>query len=147
MVDWAGAVAACRSRFTDNFTAAPIQFQNEDPPQEPWPPSPKVPWVYFEVLETSSSIRGVGLPGNQTWLTLGSILVHVFAPTGYGLPEHLAIAVQAGEVFRSKTFYQNGSGSKILCMAPSVRGGDSTSDDGLWFGVTVSIPFEFFFIA
>ena len=32
-------------------------------------------------------------------------------------------------------------------FGPSVQGGDSASDDGNWFGVTVSIPFDFYFIA
>lgn len=146
MADWAGAVAAIRARFTANFTAAPVQYQNEDPPQNPWPPaSPLSPWVYFEVLQTASQIRTVGNPGNLSWLTLGHVVAHVFAPKGFALPEHLVLADAAGEVFRGATFYQTDPGAKVICRAPSVQGGDSSSDDGNWFGVTVSIPFEFYF--
>lgn len=146
MADYAGAVAAIRTRFANNFSAAQIAYQNEDPPAEPWPPSPAVPWVYFEVLQTQSAIRGAGTPGNQTWLTLGHILAHVFAPKGFALPDHLAIAGLAGEVFRAQTFYKTDPGAKIICMAPQIQGGDSASDDGNWFGVMVSIPFEFYFL-
>lgn len=147
MADYAGAVAAMRAHYEANFAGVPTQFQNEDPPQKPWPPAPKVPWCYFEVMQTQSDIRGAGLPGNQTWLTVGHIRIHVFAPKGYGFGDHLALAQSAGEIFRSKTLYQSSPGAKVLCMAPSVQGGDSTSDDGNWFGITVSIPFEFYFIA
>jgi hypothetical protein len=147
MADYAGAVAAMRARFADNFSGAPVAYQNEDAPQKPWPPQPPVPWAYFEVIETQTALRGVGLPGNQTWLTSGHIFIHVFAPKGYGLADHLALAGRAGDVFRSATFYNSELGAKVVCRGPSVQGGDSASDDGNWFGVTVSIPFDFYFIA
>src|SRR3954447_21235900 len=110
MADYAGAVAAMRDRFTQNFSAAPVAYQNEEPPQTPWPPSG--PWVFFEVVQTSSEIRGAGLPGNQTWLTAGHIFIQIFAPMGYGFPEHLRIAGLAGEIFRAKTFYNSDPGAK-----------------------------------
>jgi hypothetical protein len=147
MADWAGAVAAMRARFEAAAFTAPTEYQNEDPPQTPWPPSPAVPWAYFEVIETQTTRRGVGLPGNQTWLTVGHIFIHVFAPKGYALPDHLALAGQAGAIFRSATFYNAEPGAKVVCGGPSVQGGDSSSDDGNWFGVTVAVPFEFYFIA
>jgi len=53
MADWAGAVAAMRARFVGAFNAAPVKYQNEDPPQSPWPPAG--PWIYFEVIQTQSS--------------------------------------------------------------------------------------------
>ena len=104
-----------------------------------------VPWVYFEVIATQSEIRGAGLPGNQTWLTRGLINVHVFAPLNYGLPESLRLADLAAEIFRSQTFYQDGAGAKIICMAPMTDGGTTDADNGNWFGVTTAIPFEFYF--
>jgi hypothetical protein len=147
MADYAGAVAAMRARFAAAFTAAPVQYQNEDPPADvtPWPPAR--PWVYFEVIQTQSGLRGVGLPGSQTWLTQGHIFVHVFAPKGYGLPDHLALAGQAGQIFRSATFYNAEAGAKVVCYGPSVQGGDTASDDGNQFGITVAIPFDFYFTA
>jgi len=145
MADYAGAVAAMRARFVAAFTQAPIAFQNEKPPATPWPPAS--PWVYFEVIETDTQMRGVGLPGNKVWLTLGNIFVHVFAPKGYGLADHLAIAKAAGDVFRAATFYDSDPGARVTCFGPSVRGGDSNADDGNAFALTVTIPFEFFFNA
>lgn len=147
MADYAGAVAALRAAFEASAITAPRIYQNEDPPQKPWPPAVPVPWIYLEVIQSSSELRGAGLPGNQTWLTLGHVLIHVFAPKGYALPAHLALAGQAGELYRSKTFYNTDPGAKLTCYAPAIQGGDSASDDGNYFGVTVSIPFEFFFLA
>ena len=146
MADWAGAVAAMQARFKASFNAAPVEYQNEDPPQLPWPPA-STPYVYFEVIEAKTVMRGVGLPGNKTWLTAGHIFIHVFVVKGYGLTAHLALAGEAGEIFRAATFYNGEPGAKVVCFAPSVQGGDSSSDDGNWFGVTVAIPFEFYFIA
>lgn len=147
MADYAGAVAAARAYFVARFSATQITYQNEDPPAHPWPPSPPSPWCYFEMLETATELRGVGQAGNDVWLTTGQIRIHVFAPKGYGFAEHLAIAKLAGDVFRRATFYSTDPGAKVVCYGPSVQGGDSASDDGNWFGVTVSVPFELFFIA
>lgn len=149
MANYAGAVAAMRSRFSTAWTETPIAYQNETPQDgsgvaiEPWPPDG--PWAYFEVMSTVADIRGAGLPGNQVWLTRGYIHAHIFTPLGYGLPEALRLAEAAGEIFRSATFYQDGQGSKVLCMAPQIDGGGSGDDEGNWFRVTCAIPFEFYF--
>lgn len=132
-----------RARFVTAWNnATPISYQNESFPEQ----DANTPWVYFEVLQTASDIRGFGKPGSQSWLTLGLIVIHVFAPKGYGLPDHLALANAAGEIFRAQTFYVNDP-AKVLCRAPSVQGGASDADDGNWFVLSVSIPFEFYFQA
>jgi len=156
MADYAGAVAAMRARFVANWTVTKIEFQNETPQDadgvayHPWPPQDdqgrSVPWVYFEVLATQSDIRGAGLPGNNIWLTRGFIYVHVFTPLGYGYADSLQLADAAGEIFRTQTFYQDGAGSKVLCMAPMTDGGATDADDGNWFRVTMAVPFEFYFV-
>jgi hypothetical protein len=69
MAEWVGAVVAMRARFAGGFDAAPVKYQNEDPPADPWPPVPAKPWIYFEVIQAQTALRGVGLPGSQTWLT------------------------------------------------------------------------------
>lgn len=156
MADYAGAVAAMRARFVANWTETPIAFQNETPQDidgnaiTPWPPQngegQPLPWVYFEVLTTQSDIRGAGMPGNNIWLTRGYIYAHVFTQEGYGYSESLRLAEMAGEIFRAQTFYQDGQGSKVLCMAPMTDGGASDADNGNQFRVTMAVPFEFYFI-
>lgn len=148
MADYAGAVAAMRARYEAAALGVPTEFQNEDPPQVPWPPSPAALWIYFEVIEAATTLRGVGLPGSQLWLTTGHIFAHVFAPKGWGLPDHLRVAGLAGAVFKAATFYVDAAvGARVTCGGPSIQGGGSASDDGNWFGVSVAIPFEFYFTA
>lgn len=154
MGDYAGAVAAARAHMEASFTAAPVQFQNEDPPQQPWPPqlaSRPVPWCYFEMVQLDDRLRGVGMPGNQVWLATGNIAVSVFVPKGYGLPEHLALARQVDTLFRSRTIYNTEPGVALRFWSeqgqgPSIHGGDSKSDDGNWFGAVVVIPFQLFYV-
>jgi hypothetical protein len=146
MADYAGAVAAIKARFVAAWTETPIAFANQDPPQEPWPPASGA-WLYFEVIQTQSRLRGIGLPSSRSWLTMGHVFAHVFVPIGYGVEEPERLAVAAGEIFRAKTFYDDGLGAKIVCYAPQVDGGASNADKGNWFRVTASIPFEFFFYA
>ena len=113
MADYAGAVAAIVARFRAQFVACPVQFQNEDPPAQPWPPQPAAPFAYVEVMQVETDTRGVGLPGSKTWLTRGLVVVNVFAPKGFGMAAHLSIAEAAGEVFRAATFYAADPGAKL----------------------------------
>jgi hypothetical protein len=149
MADYAGAVAAMRARFVAAWGATTqVAFQNEEPPASPWPPEPAAPWIFFDVIQTESLERGVGLPGAKVWLTTGNIFLQLFVPLNYGQPDVLALAQQAGEIFRAATFYVDATtGAKVMTSAPVIGGGGSNADNGNWFGVTVSIPFQFFFIA
>lgn len=139
-----------RARFEAMWTETPIAFQNETPPVQPWPPvdddqSP-LPWVYFEVLATSSDVRGAGRQGDKTWLTTGYIYAHVFTSEGAGYQEPIRLADAAGEIFRAATFYRADPGAKVVCGAPMTDGGASDADNGNQFRVTCAIPFEFYFI-
>jgi hypothetical protein len=145
MADYAGAVAAMKARFAAAWTETPITYANQDPPQQPWPPA--TPWVYVEFIQSNSSLRALGSPTNRSWLTLGHIFIHVFVPINYGIEEPQRLAVAAGEIFRAQTFYNDGLGAKVVCYAPATQGGASDADNGDWFRLTASIPFEFYFNA
>ena len=147
MADYAGAVAAIKQRLSDNWTTTQIAFQNETP-GEPWPPvdvngSP-VAWVYLEVIAATSGLRGVGLPGSQTWLYEGNIFVHVFVPVGTGTVLANQYAVSIGEIFRAKSFYRDESaGAEVRTWSPRMDGGASAAANGNYFRVSCTIPFEF----
>ena len=152
MPDYAGAAKAIRDKFAAEWAVlnptVPIQNQNTDPPStEPvWPPVNKA-WIYLEVLNTNSEIRGAGKPGNQVWLYTGNIFIHIFVPLNYGIEDLENYAVQAGEIFRAKTFYNAfGTGVKLICGAPQISGGTSDADQGSYFRVTCSIPFEYYHV-
>lgn len=158
MADYAGAVAAIRSRFVEQWKIGDqprtlITFPNEaakDAFGNPIKVPPKdgdgspLPWVYLEVIGNGSELRGAGLPGDNIWLYRGGIFIHVFVAEGYGDEEAQSLAVAAGEIFRAQTLYSDGEGRKVVCMSPSTQGGDSAADQGNVFRVTCFIPFEYF---
>jgi hypothetical protein len=142
MSDYAGACVAIKARFVAAWTETPIAFANQDPPQEPWPPASGA-WVYAEVVGNGSDLRSIGKPGDHMWTYRGHIFIHVFVPIGYGVEEPERLAVAAGEIFRAATFYDDGNGSKVVCISPQVDGGASDADEGNWFRVTATVPFNY----
>jgi hypothetical protein len=146
MADYAGAVAAMRSTFVTGWAArTPIAYQNEDFADQ------TTPWVFFEVINSDSELRGAGTPGAHVWLYRGNIFVHVFVPLGYGSADAHTYAVAAGEIFRAKQFYDTTPGYAVRTgigpngEGPQTDGGGSDADDGNWWRVTMSIPFEFYY--
>jgi hypothetical protein len=144
MVDYAGAVAAIKQRMIDNWTTTPIVFQNAGNEYDPSSAS-QTPWVYFEVLGSSSGLRGVGTPGSHEWLYRGFIMAHVFVPVNSGTEIAQQYAVTIGEIFRAKEFYNSTPPACVRTWSPQTDGGGSDADDGNWWRVTMSCPFEFYY--
>lgn len=144
MASYAGAVAAIRSRLEENWTTTWIAFQNEgqDPPPDPDTGAP-VPWIFLEVLGNTSEIRTFGLPGSHEWLYEGHIVVHVFVPVNSGIELANQYASEVGEIFRAKEFYNAEPGSAVRSWAPRTEGGETSDDEGNWFELTMTCPFEF----
>ena len=153
MPDIAGAKKAIREKFENDWAELdfsplagppPVQLQNTEPPQTPWPPH-EFPWVYLEIIDTGNDLRGAGTPGNHAWLYTGTIFVHIFVPIDYGIDDVEQWAVKAGDIFKAQTFYNApGTGVKVICGAPALVGGGSDADKGTWFRLTMSIPFEYY---
>lgn len=146
MADFAGAKAAIRQLLVDGWLTTRITYQNEAP-GTPWPPVGvdgfPVPFINLEVATLASAMRGAGVPGKQTWLTDGFIYVHVFVPTGAGDAQATEYATAIGEIYRAKVFYLAAPGCYVRTWAPRIDGGGSSDDDGNWFRVTMSVPFEY----
>lgn len=150
MPDIAGAMAAIEQRLADNWTTTRIAYANTTPDQ-PWPPVDETtgnttPWVLVEVVNTTSGDgpRACGEPGNQFWLYIGLINVHVFVPLNFGIAIPRSYASQIGDIFRNAAFYNDTPGYQVRTISPRIDGGDSGSDDGTWFRVTATIPFEYY---
>lgn len=152
MADYAGAVAAIKQRMIDNWTTTPIVFRN--PPPDSYDPSSNAQqaWVYFEVVGNGSELRGAGKPGDHIWIYRGFVFAHVFVPARSGDELARQYAVAIGEIFRAQGFYNDGSGAIVRTWAPRTDDGGSAlhgpqsgiiNDDGNWFRVTCSIPFEY----
>lgn len=148
MADFAGAKAAIRQRLVNGWAVTPITYQNETP--EDWPPKDSdglpAPFVNLEVITTRSEMRGAGKPGSQVWCDEGFVYVHVFVPTGQGDETATQFAVQIGEVFRGAKFYDDTPGHNVRTWAPRIDGGGSGDDDGNWFRVTMSVPFQYWHV-
>ncbi|RWP84890.1 MAG: hypothetical protein EOR12_27040 [Mesorhizobium sp.] len=148
MADYAGAKAAIRARFDTGWTTTRKTYQNEDP-AEPWPPvrpsgSP-APWTQLRIRDRGSEIWTFGTAGNRGWRYDGDIIVHVFTPVGEGTTQGDQYAVTIGELFRAAEFYKDGLGSYIRTLAPEIIGGDDAakSEDGKWFGITMTVEFTY----
>lgn len=153
MADYAGAVAAIVAKFEAEWVdgldpRTRIAKVNENP-AAPWPPvdddQDLAPWVLIEVIGTAANVHAFGTPGSIGYLYLGLIAVHVFVPVGSGTSTGFALAVAAGDIFREKQFYDSTPPSYVRSHAPRVDNGGLGSDDGAWFRVTATIPFEFYY--
>lgn len=144
MSDYTGALAAIRNRFDANWTTTPKAYLNEGEPVTTDINNNPAPWVFYEIISSGSSVIGSGKSLSQTIVYEGFIKLHVFVPTGTGLETGIGYAVSLGEIFRSKKFYDNDAdGCYVRTWTPSIEDGESASDDGLWFRITASIPFEY----
>lgn len=141
MADYAGAVAALRTRLL-TWTTTPIGMVNEPEPATSDANGP-IPWVMGEILGTTSRLRGAGLPGSQVWVSSGLVLAHVFVPAGSGTATAFAHAVAIGELFRAEALYASQPPNVVRCWAPRIDGGGAGDDDGKWFRVTCTIPFDY----
>lgn len=144
MADYAGAVAAIKALFASSWTATAVAYQNQDFADQTGP------WVYFEVISSGSTLRGIGTPGSNVWLYWGNIFIHVFVPLNYGDADAHTMAVAAGEIFRSKQFYDTTPGFCVRTglgqdgEGPQTDGGGSDADNGNWWRVTCRVPFEYY---
>lgn len=120
----------------------PIGWPNEGRPDISGNGKP-APWAYAEVVGSGAEIRGVGVPGDHVVVEDGLIMITVYVPAGEGAAGGFETAGQLGEIFRVKQFYDAEPGVCIRTWTPRISGGDSGSDDGMWFAVTVTIPFQF----
>lgn len=154
MGDYAGAVAAIKSRLSDNWTTTRIVVANERP-DDPWPPvngdeEPEA-FVLLETFVTGSEIRGVGqnAAGANQNIDFGLIYVHIFVPTGDGTETAYAYASTISALFRNTEFYQS-AGFAVRTWRPRVDTGAKADIEGvpsgLYWRVTVTAEFEYIHI-
>lgn len=156
--DYAGAIAAIKQRFIDNWQSGgvpttPYGFVNEAAPATVDANNNPTIWVLFEIVHVGSYILGTGTPGNHIIIYDGMIKGHVFVPTGMGMGEvdggGMQKALAIGEIFRNALFFDGVTpGCFIrsgydLRSAPRIDDGDVTSDDGEWFATTSTTSFEY----
>lgn len=159
MPDYFGAVSAIKARLVEQWVDGEnnpltlIVYVNKqpDPPFPPIDPDTQnpAPFLVCEVAGTKSDPYTFGNVGNRFFVYDGLILLHVLVPIDDGTDTAQQLAVTAGEIFRTATFYVDANGSYIRTMAPNPPDGGSAADiegvqAGNTFRVTTSIPFQFF---
>jgi hypothetical protein len=157
MADYAGACAAIRQRFEDNWISGgvpltSVKFVNDTvgnglPIQNA--AGEPIPWVFFEIVHSGSYIIGSGTPGQQTIVYDVLIKAHVFVPVNSGVTDAFPKAVAIGEMFRNKVFYDTITPGCYVRSGyekdgqPRIDEGDASSDDGQWFAVTATVPAQY----
>jgi hypothetical protein len=145
MGDLAGVYDAIKARIEANWTTTDIGYFNEDPPQSEDSSGAPIPWVLVEFSNTSDGRRGAGTPGQNIWLAEGSVQIHIFVPTGSGASLAYSYAVTLADIFRGASFYTVTPGEVVRTDGARIGGGDSGSDDGKWFRVTVVVEWRYFY--
>jgi hypothetical protein len=144
MADFAGAVAAIKARLEANWATTPIGYPNGDPAATRDASGNPQAWVLAEIVGAANTIHAAGKAGSVVYVQDGLIHAHVFVPKGSGDATARTHAVALGEIFRGKLFYDDVTpGHYVRSWAPRIDGGGDGSDDGLWFRVTATIPFEY----
>lgn len=152
--DYAGACAAIRQRFEENWKIGdvlitPVRFVNESGEPAVDGDGNLIPWVFFEIIHNGSRIIGSGTPGQQTIVYDALIKGHVFVEINTGIDDGLAKAVAIGEMFRNRLFYDTVTAGCYVRSGfekdgqPRIDEGDASSDDGQWFAVTATIPVQY----
>jgi hypothetical protein len=144
MPSYAEAKAAIEARLRAQWTTTPIAVENGKEVKKVDQNKDPSAWVYLEIADAGSTQVGIGAPGNQLWVYDGLIHVHVFVPVGSGTSLPRRYADQIGDIYRAARFYAEAPGFEVRCGAPRTGDAGSGSDDGLWYRVTASIPFEYY---
>ena len=141
--NYAGARAAIRQFFEAAWAGrTPVAYPNVQASGLTVDGEP-VPWVRLEIINDGAELVGVGAPGNRVYRYDGAIEVSVFVPAGTGDEQAATLATAAGEIFRAREFYNDVPGYSIRSKVPGMIDTDIVRDNGKWYGVAVTIPFEY----
>jgi hypothetical protein len=80
----------------------------------------------------------IGAPGHNLARRDGQIWLHAFVPIGTGQQQAMKIAGEAAKIFEDRDI-----GGGIICEAMAPGGGESNTDDGMYYGMSTNVPFYF----
>jgi hypothetical protein len=149
MTGFATAKAAIRAYIESNWTATPIAWQNGPftrpvrPETDPLKGEP-LPWLYVEIISTGSSGSQFGSTGKRVKADSGLVIGHVFVPIGSDDIDANDTATEFGEMLQLRSI---GPAPAPRLESPTIGGGDSGDDDGVYYGVSVTVPFRISYTA
>lgn len=126
--------AAIRTRMGATVNGCSVAWPNEK-----FSPTVQQPWIYAEVRGNGTSGTGVGSAGLRQVTTDGLIEAHVYVPAGKGTDAAYQTADAVGALFQLAAF--PASTAAIATGAASVGDAEPGDDKGLWWRVSVVIPF------
>lgn len=127
---------AIESRFSANFTAYPVKYENVD-----YIPTPGQAWVEVLVEDMRVERASVGTGLDALMRHHGLISINIY------LPQNTGAAVGRGAADTIATIFRDAQFSGITCLEPRIRniGSPMTSTTQepkeSWFVVNVATPF------
>lgn len=130
------AVLAAIKSLAAPFTDAPIAWPNEAftlPTDDYGSP---LPWIWAETNGLGATLIGLGSENLSE--DHGFVRFHVMVPVGSGLEGATGLADTLSALYRAQNPI---SGLQLLAPSPPEFG--ASSDDGLYFGVSFSVPWTY----
>jgi Bacteriophage related domain of unknown function len=129
------ALLAALKSVAAGFTACPVYWPNE----RTVTPEPPSAFVWAEVTGLSAELLTLGTANASA--RHGFIRFHVMVPFGDAMEEAYVLADALGGQFAA---LGNAGGCQGLqTFAPTTPEIGATSDDGLWYGASVSVPWTY----
>jgi len=134
------AVAAIRARAETLWpvleAAVPLAWPNEAFDRPLSAAGAPVPFLMMEVRWGGGGFVSVGAPGNNLARREGHIWIFAFIPQGSGESRAHQLAAAAAGMFEGQAF------GGVVCQAME-PGGEADDEEGLYFGQSAAIPFDF----
>lgn len=139
----APAVAAIKAYLAAGFSSCPVRWQNEDfkPPVDNGRPA-----IYLEaeIIGGRNALEAFGKPGSRLFIHPGLIRFYVLARKGSGIEAALTIADELSLLFQRAEFGRSGD-QLVRTQDFSVYDGVASVEDGNYFVLMTSVPFDFYY--
>lgn len=130
---FADAAVAIRARLIALWPMTPIAIENE-----PFAlPDPPRPFLHLSVRGGTAVQASIGAPGSRLLRREGGIRLTVLAPAMGGTQAARRHADVAASLFEAQFF------SGVQCRAATIGDAGPFGRDGLWWQLSISIPFYF----
>jgi len=134
------AIAAIRARAESLWpaleAAVPMAFPNEAFARPRSAAGAPLPFLVIEVRWNGGGFMSIGAPGYNLARRQGHIWVFAFIPQGTGEARAHQLAAAAAGMFEGQDF------SGVVCEA-MMPGGQADAEEGLYFGQSAAVPFDF----
>ncbi len=127
-----------RQRFADHWTQTPIAWENVnyDPASPGGLFAANEAFVVFEIKRGEVQQVGFGNPGYRRFREKGYWSAKIFVPSGTGISTAEILAENVAVIFRAITV------EKMQFYAPRISSSESIGNDGRWYQLNVTGPWQ-----